>query len=348
MRSVWLAALCAILLWTVALAQGQPTSPPPPAGQQGNSPRNPQQTAQPDQDDQGAQGADHPEDPYLKYADARVRVTQIETAEFPTVRAFVAVTDQNGALIKTLKEGDFTAEENKTGVTGLRFANRSELNLPLAIMFVVDVSGSMQPAIEQEKEAIRQFVDKLKPEDRVGLVTFSDAAITQVRLTTDRAELLRAVDELMPQYQTALWDGIYTGLQELLADAEPGRKAMIVMSDGVDNRSVENTGTIMQAYNDQARAQNKGFSIFTLGLGLDLDRQGLENIADQTSGLYIESPTPDDLSSVYESILSQIQGEYLLEYESPVESADGQIIDLEVGVLPVKTDEPGKYTYRSP
>jgi VWFA-related protein len=268
------------------------------------------------------------------------------------MRAFVAVTDPSGAMIKTLREGDFVASETVRGqsapVENLRFANRSELNLPLAIMFVVDTSGSMQPAIEQEKEAIRQFVAQLKPEDRVGLVTFSDTAATEVSLTSDHQQLLSAVESLQPEYQTALWDGIYTGMQELLADPETGRKAMIVLSDGVDNRSVESTDTIMQGYDEQARSQNKGFSIFTLGLGMDLDRQGLSQIADQTSGLYIESPTPADLAGVYESILSQIQGEYLLEYESPGESAQGEIIDLEVGVPTIGPTAQGKYTYRSP
>ena len=126
----------------------------------------------------------------------KARVTQLETGDFPTVRAYVAVTDDQDALIKTLKEGDFTVTENGTPVEGLHFAS-SSANLPLAIMFCVDVSGSMAPSIEQEKEAIRSFVAQLKPEDRVGLVTFSDAAVTQVSLTTNRQEINQAVDLLV-------------------------------------------------------------------------------------------------------------------------------------------------------
>jgi VWFA-related protein len=355
MQRGWLTGVLWALLITAAFAQGQPAPPPgnPPAnppGQPsspppGSNPRQPQPNEPPEQ---GAQGEDHPENPYLKYATGvKARVTQIETGDFPTVRAYVAVTDEQGALIKTLKEGDFEVTENGTPVEGLRFAE-SSANLPLAIMFCVDVSGSMAPSIEQEKEAIRSFVAQLKPEDRVGLVTFSDAAVTQVSLTTDRREINRAVDMLVPEYQTALWDGVYVALQELITDIEPSRKALIVLSDGGDNRSVENLGTVMQTFDEQARQQNKGFSVFTLGLGDELDRQGLTTLADQTGGVFIESPTAADLSGVYETILSQIQGEYLLEYDSPIETQPGQIIDLSVDVLPVQESAPGEYTYRSP
>lgn len=356
MQRWWLAAVLWAVLVGTAFAQGQPPPPAPAPGQPGTRPSQPPagdpnapQQNQPPGDLQGTQGADHHlDDPYLKYQNGvKARVTQIETGDYPTVRAYVSVTDEQGALIKTLKEGDFGATENGTPVQGLQFASSSS-NLPLAIMFVVDVSGSMAPSIEQEKDAIRAFVAQLKPEDRVGLVTFSDAAVTQVSLTTDRNEINHAVDMLVPEYQTALWDGVYTGLQELLTDDKPARRAMIVLSDGVDNRSVEGTDTVMQKYDEQAKQENRGFSIFTLGLGDEIDRQGLTTLADQTGGVYIDSPTPEDLTSVYEKILSQIQGEYLLEYTSPVESQPGQIIDLAVQVLPVKDAEEGKYTYRSP
>jgi VWFA-related protein len=348
MLKCWLAVALSAVLISTAFAQGQtpPPSQPPASPPPGSNPRAPQQnTPAP----QGAQGEDHHlDDPYLQYQNGvKARVTQIETGDYPTVRAYVSVTDEQGALVKTLKEGDFAASENGSPVEGLHFA-ASSANLPLAIMFVVDVSGSMAPSIEQEKDAIRAFVGQLKPDDRVGLVTFSDAALTQVSLTTDRNAINHAVNMLVPEYQTALWDGVYTGLQELLADATPARRAMIVLSDGVDNRSVESTGTVMQKYDEEARQENRGFSIFTLGLGDEIDRQGLTQLSDQTGGVYIDSPTPEDLTSVYEKILSQIQGEYLLEYTSPVESQPGQIIDLAVQVLPVKQAEEGKYTYRSP
>jgi VWFA-related protein len=278
----------------------------------------------------------------------KVRVSQLEVGAFPVVRAFVSVLDQNGALIKTLRAENFTVQENGTGVAEVRFANREQLDLPLSIMIIVDISGSMEPSIQLEKDAVRQFVGQLAERDRAGLITFSDAALPQVPIGTDHEEVLRRVDQMVAFGQTALWDAIYLGMEQLLQDPTPARRAMIVLTDGLDNRSLETPQTILQYYDENALKKNQGFSVYTLGLGEDIDRGSLSAVALHTSGQYVDSPTADDLARVYQDILSQIQSEYLLEYDSPITSTPGQIIDVSVGLTGVQGFEPGKYTYRSP
>lgn len=288
-------------------------------------------------------------DPYLKYASGvKAKVTQLEVGAFPTVRAFVSVLDQNGVQIKTLQPGDFTVTENGTPAAEVRFAKREELDLPLAIMIVVDISGSMEPALPAEVQAVRDFVGQLGDRDRVGLITFSDVARTDVPLTADHSQVLRQLDTLVAFAQTALWDAIYLCMEELLADPAPARRAMIVLSDGLDNKSIETPQTCIRFYDESALQKNLGFSVYTLGLGEEIDRAGLNAISLKTGGSYIDSPTAEDLAKVYADILSQIQNEYLLEYESPITSTPGQIIDINIGVNAVQQCEPGKYTYRSP
>ncbi|MCC7478242.1 VWA domain-containing protein [bacterium] len=289
------------------------------------------------------------EDPFLKYATGvKVRISQVDVSKFPTMRAFVSVTDSLGIPIRTLKEGDFKVTEGGNDATDVHFANRDELDLPLALIFVVDISGSMEPAMSAEIEAIKAFVQQLQPRDRVGLITFSDAAIREVPLTTDHESLLRRTDQMSPYGQTALWDGIQLGVEELLADTDPARKALIVLSDGLDNKSLESPATVLKYYEENAQQQNRGFSVYCLGLGAQIDRAALGNIATRTGGVYLDSPSQQELADVYEQILRQIQNEYLLEYTSPLESEEGTIIDLEVGLLPVKGFDPGQYSYRSP
>jgi VWFA-related protein len=296
-------------------------------------------------------------DPYLQYAqNVDVRISQVEVSGFPTVRAFVTATDENGVLLRTLQESNFTLTENGTPAADLHFGNRDELNLPLAIQFIVDVSGSMAvplddqgtTAVSLEVEAVKQFVSQLQPEDRVGLIVFSDAPIREVPLSTDKQLFLRALDQLSGWGQTTLYDGIMLGMEELLTDTAPARRALVVLSDGLDNKSIETPQTILQFYDDNAQQQNRGFSVYALGLGEEIDRVGLGHIATQTGGQYIDSPTAQDLAGVYESLLKQLQNEYLLEYSSPVESKPGQIIDIEVNLSGVASSVPGKYSYRSP
>lgn len=296
-------------------------------------------------------------DPFLQYAEnVNVRISQLEFGDFPTVRAFVSVTDQNGILLRNLEEQDFAVTENGVEAAEVRFANRDELDLPLAIQLVLDISGSMDVQVDAEgntaldlaKQAVRDFAGQLAPRDRLGLITFSDAAIREVRLTTDRSDLTRSLDRLVPWGQTTLWDAIFLGMEELVADSDPARRALIVLSDGWDNNSQETPQSILTWYEDQVLAKNLGFSVYTIGLGTEIDRGALGNIATRTGGLYLSSPSAEDLANLYQDILTQIQSEYFLEWDSPAESTAGQIIDVTVNVTAVRSCTPGTYTYRSP
>jgi VWFA-related protein len=351
--------LVAALLWlTPALGQapppGQlPPGPPPPGAPPRSAP--PKQLGE-EQNTQTPleEGRTHHQDtdPFLKYdEDVTVQVTHLDLRDFPTVRAYATVHDKAGQQLRTLQEGDFKLSENKVPVDDLHFAQHGDDELPLTILFVVDVSSSMEEgdAITLEKDAIREFVKQLGPKDRVGLITFSDAAMPEVDLTAHKDALLSALDGLTAWGQTALWDGVTYGVEELIADKTPSRKALIVMSDGGDNKSVETPQTIHALYSDKAKGQNDGFPIYALGLGEQADRAGMTTLATLSGGQYIDSPSPQDLSDVYQDILHQIQNEYYLEYTSPTVASPGQIIDIELGLNNVvRSFTPGAYTYRSP
>ena len=302
-------------------------------------------------------GAQRNSDPFLQYKEnVEVRISQIELGEFPTVRAFVSVTEQSGVPIRTLMPGDFVVTENNQPVADLRFANRDELDLPLSVMFCVDISGSMmgldrealKTPLDLEAEAIREFVGQLSAADRVGLVIFSDAAYSVVDLTNDHQQLLRELGNLSAWGQTTLWDGIKVGIEDLVDDPVPSRKAMIVLSDGVDTNSLETLQTVLTLYEAEAMAENKGFSIYTLALGDEVNRSALQQLAKKTGGLHFDSPSADDLNNVYQSILRQIQNEYLLEYDSTLAVQVGLITDIKVTLNNVRSTIPGEYAYRSP
>lgn len=323
---------------------GQPAPPAPSPPGQGAVPGTQPPEAQP-----GLRSYLGEVDPNLKYATGvKVRISQLEVGAFPTIRAFVSVLDQNGSQVRTLQPENFSVTENDTLAANVHFAKREELDLPLSIMIVVDISGSMEPALQLEIQAVRDFVAQLGERDMVGLITFSDTATTNVPLTTEHTAVLRTLDTLVAFAQTALWDAIYLGMEELLADPTPARRAMIVLSDGLDNKSLETPQTILRFYDEQALQQNLGFSVYTLGLGEEIDRGSLSSISLKTGGAYLDSPTADDLAAVYKDILSQLQNEYLLEYDSPITSTPGQIIDVKVDINAVQQFEPGLYTYRSP
>ena len=142
-------ALWVVLVWTVAVvpAQAQDGGAAPPV-QIAPADQNGQAAAEPDAD----APEPPPDDPYLRYAEnVSVRITQMEISDFPTVRAFVSVTDENGILLRSLREDNFIIAENDVPAEA-RFANRDELDLPLSIQLVLDISGSMDAVVAKDEQ----------------------------------------------------------------------------------------------------------------------------------------------------------------------------------------------------
>jgi hypothetical protein len=107
---------------------------------------------------------------------------------------------------------------------------------------------------------------------------------------------------------TALYDAIAQGVDSL--KAVPGRKAVVVLTDGIANRGVINI--------DQAiTAGSKSYvSVTTIGIGEDVRTDRLERIAKETGGTYFFTPSPDSLVSIYETISHRIKNEYVLTYDT--------------------------------
>ena len=275
------------------------------------------------------------------------RISQYDLSEFPVVRLFTSVTDTRGLPIKNLLPEDFSISENGEPVDEVRFANPEVFDLPLAICFVIDVSGSMQGEVARgalrfgrpvggevedvpspldlEVEAVKAFIRQLARDDRVALVKFADAVVTVENFTDDKGVVTDALDHLRAFGQTRLYDAIRKGMA--LARHETGyRRAVIVLSDGMDNASTETPDTLMEFFRDEVLAKNESFSVFTLGLGDQIDVNGLTYVADGTGGMFFESPTAYDLKEIYQTILDQILNEYVLEYDSR-EMRQGAIVE---------------------
>jgi Ca-activated chloride channel family protein len=298
-----------------------------------------------------------------------LRITQFDLSQFPIVRLFASVSDSRGLPIKNLRPEDFSITENGKPVPQVRFANPDVFNLPLAICFVIDVSGSMEgipgggyfwgPSmpqhqrkegeprpIDMEVEAVKSFIQQLEPDDQVALVKFSESVVIVQDFTKDKDAVVQDLQSLQPFGQTRLYDSIRQAMNATrqLADY---RRAVIVLSDGMDNASTETPDTLATFYRDEVLAKNESFSVFTLGLGDQIDVNGLTMVAEQTGGQFFESPTPYDLKAIYQTILNQILNEYVLEYDSS-ESRQGAIVEGTVTAPVEGAPVDSKFTFRSP
>jgi Ca-activated chloride channel family protein len=197
------------------------------------------------------------------------------------------------------------------------------------VMMAIDVSLSMRAEdvspnrLEAAQAAAKEFVSLLPPRINLGLVTFSGTATVAVSPTTDRASVVRAIDNLELAERTAIGEAIFSSLDAVKAfqaqlqgtdPAEGNAPARIVlMSDGSNTwgRSPE------QAV---GAAKQAAIPVSTIAFGTDtgyidlegqrvvvpVDHEKLKEIADGTGGSYYAAASAEELSNVYRDLGSQI------------------------------------------
>jgi Ca-activated chloride channel family protein len=191
-----------------------------------------------------------------------------------------------------------------------------------AVILVMDVSGSMAAndlkpnRMVAAKEAAKAFVDKLPSQLQVGLVSFSTGAGVNAPLTSDRAQVKRAIDSLSANGGTAIGDGLATALDHL--DKRPADKdgkrapAMVVLlSDGASTSG-------QPPAQASARAKEAGIKVNTVGIGqrgaapqlsgrsVPLDEATLRQIAADTGGQYFYAAESAELAQIYSDLGSQV------------------------------------------
>lgn len=147
------------------------------------------------------------------------------------------VTNARGESIQDLGPDDFRIRENGVDQEISVFGRAADH--PLDIAFLLDISGSMgiHGKLGRARAAIHQFVDALRPEDRTALFVFADGDVAlRVSFTTDRLTFLEILDAEEAWGRTALRDAL-SHASRVLADSRPGRKALVLVTDGVDNAS---------------------------------------------------------------------------------------------------------------
>ena len=199
----------------------------------------------------------------------------------------VTVRDKKGALVTSLKIGDFTLTEDGRPQTIKSFTHES--NLPFRLGLLVDTSRSVSGAMEDERKAAGKFVDLMLPadpgsgkqKDEAFLIHFDHEVELLEDFTNSRANLHRELDDMGPTKAaqnssqgpetsdsgasgqsrsrggTQLYDAIYLASHDLM-EPKDGRKALVVFSDGADRGSKETLNDAVDA------AEHANVAIYTI------------------------------------------------------------------------------------
>ncbi|GAB4110109.1 MAG: hypothetical protein Kow001_10680 [Acidobacteriota bacterium] len=106
---------------------------------------------------------------------------------------------------------------------------------PFSLVLLLDVSGSTKSFLDMVKEAAIDFTRRIQPDDRVAVVTFNSRTRLRQDFTNDREAVADAIRRIRSGGGTAFYDALYQVVHDLLPGIE-GRQAVVVFSDGVDNR----------------------------------------------------------------------------------------------------------------
>ncbi len=192
------------------------------------------------------------------------------------------------------------------------------------IVLCIDVSGSMTAQdltpnrLEAAKNVAIDFVNR-RPTDRIGIVIFSGESFTQCPLTTDKAVLIQAIQNIhsgLLEDGTAIGSGLSTSVDRLRT-SKTTSKIVVLLTDG------ENNGGLIDPKTAKEIAKAFGIKVYTIGVGTDglapqpvqtalgveiqsvkvsIDEKLLKQIADETGGQYFRAKDNDGLSEIYTTI----------------------------------------------
>lgn len=158
---------------------------------------------------------------------------QIFRSTTELVNVAATVVDKDGRAVTGLGKEDFALSEDGKAqdIAFLRF----DSDTPVSLALVVDTSGSMVDKMDDVQDALRHFIERLRPDDDVFLLRFNDG-VELVAEPDDRGQLVRRLERLYPGGGTALFDGAAEGASVVQRGRHP-KRVVVVVTDGNDTDS---------------------------------------------------------------------------------------------------------------
>lgn len=290
-------------------------------------------------------------------------IIRVETTE---IQLPVTVRDAQGRLLSGLTRDDFRVWEDGREQPLSTLVLRET---PVDVVLMVDASSSVAANLDDFRQAADAFAQKLAPEDRLSLIKFADRVELLLDWTTNRAQLRRALSRLQSGMFTNFNDALYLAAREQLTLSRDRRRAVLVLSDGIDSGRGYATfaatlkalleaqaGVYVVSSGEMARRDKQEELDALLNdtaahvrlneLRINDLREGLKALADsrrrlqqltaETGGQLFEPASFSGLESVYQDVAEELRNQYVLYYSPTNKQRDGQFRQVRV-----QTKQPG-------
>ena len=246
----------------------------------------------------------------------------------------VSVTDALNHPVMSLDKASFRVFDSNVEqeVVSLTFEDA-----PLAVGVVFDTSASMGGKMAKSRSAVAELMRTANPEDEFFLVEFNDHVKLTQPLTSEGADILAQLSRAAPHGQTALLDAVALALKEVKKSGRP-RKALVILSDGGDNRS-RYTEREIRGMVRESDALVYAMGIFETG-GAHLSAEeiagpGLLNeITEASGGRLFKVGNVDELPETAARIGVELHNQYVLAFSPSKIHADGKHHRVRVKVVP--------------
>jgi Ca-activated chloride channel family protein len=242
----------------------------------------------------------------------------------------VTVIDKDGNYVKALKRSDFKIYEDGVEVQPDAISSFSLHESPYAAVVLLDSSGSMEARFTLARSAAIRFLDGLRPEDVAAVYRF-DSKVERVQEFSGGRDLAPTAYAIRAKGMTTLNDAIVEA-SKTLADRPEQRKAIVILSDGMDTSSRASSDKAVES------ALAVGASIYAVDMSsLDVAgsarRQGatsLKGFAEKTGGRFITTAGGTALRDAFAGIAEELGHQYTLSYRPLNKKRDGKWRTLEV------------------
>jgi VWFA-related protein len=254
------------------------------------------------------------------------------------LRFNASVTDRNGRAIGGMRESDFTVYENGIERQVTKVVPTTE---PFNLVLLLDVSGSVEERIEFIRKAARDFLNTASPQDSIAIISFRDDIQVISDFSTNRKMLSKKLDEIDAGGATALYDALGYVLADTVKKLRGERTAIVILSDGDDNKSfvpfpaileaiVESgaliyplyvpSGLVPEASVPKPEVTIDPLRTRYLTLTTRAHAEG-QKLAQASGGVYYPIRHLDELQRAYDDVVVQLRTAYTVTYASNATSS---------------------------
>jgi Ca-activated chloride channel family protein len=251
------------------------------------------------------------------------------------VQVTATVTDPQNRYVTGLEQDSFQVWEDKLEQK-IEYFSSEDVALSLGIIF--DVSGSMKDKLSTARDAAVTFLKTGNPEDEYFLVSFASRPEVVEDFTTDITRLQNHLIFAPAKGMTALYDSVYVGLEKLKEGNHP-KKALLLITDGEDNRSRYTFSNVKEFVKEQ------DVQIYAIGIVNDWNSQLgagrtgralIEELSELTGGRSFFPDSVYELEDICTKIAVELKNQYVIGFRSTNEMRDGKWRKLRVQVTPPK------------